>query len=157
MLFGVARLKAQPHKQPVYLVYTAVFELSPEIADSLTVGERLTDARGKGNAGEILIERVIYYRRSTLEELGERYGVTRERVRQVQNKKWQLASRLISKYRTGYTERLVDLFLGLEGGELIGAIAYVGYKNKFLGDQLVQLVSTDETRSSLEFILHRMR
>jgi hypothetical protein len=111
----------------------------------------------RGNAGEILIERVIYYRRSTLEELGERYGVTRERVRQVQNKKWQLASRLISKYRTAYTERLVELFLGLEGSELIGAIAYIGYKNKFLGDQLVQLASTAETRSALEFILHRMR
>ena len=39
---------------PVTLVYTAVFEADPEVVRALSLGDRLTDARGKGDAGEIL-------------------------------------------------------------------------------------------------------
>ena len=39
---------------PVTLVYTAVFEADPATVRALSVGDRLTDARGKGDAGEIL-------------------------------------------------------------------------------------------------------
>ena len=35
-------------------MYTVLLETTPEIADSLTVGMHLTDARGKGDAGELL-------------------------------------------------------------------------------------------------------
>ena len=37
-----------------YVVYTAVFEVDAAVADSLKVGDRLIDARGKEDAGEIL-------------------------------------------------------------------------------------------------------
>lgn len=40
--------------EEVYLVYTAVFEVDTLLADAFAVGERLTDARGKEDAGEIL-------------------------------------------------------------------------------------------------------
>ena len=40
--------------EDVYLVYTAVFEVDAQIANAFSVGERLTDARGKEDAGEIL-------------------------------------------------------------------------------------------------------
>ena len=40
--------------EEVYLVYTAVFEVDAQMADAFSVGERLTDARGKADAGEIL-------------------------------------------------------------------------------------------------------
>lgn len=39
---------------PTYIVYTVIFETVPEIADSLAVGDALTDARAKGSVGEIL-------------------------------------------------------------------------------------------------------
>lgn len=39
---------------PVYLVYTVIAETTPTHARHFTVGSRLTDAKAKGAAGEIL-------------------------------------------------------------------------------------------------------
>ena len=41
-------------EEKVYLVYTAVFEVDASLAHRLHLGERLIDARGKEDAGEIL-------------------------------------------------------------------------------------------------------
>ena len=40
--------------EAVYLVYTAVFEVDAPLAERFSVGDRLIDARGKEDAGEIL-------------------------------------------------------------------------------------------------------
>lgn len=39
---------------PVYMVYTAVFETDAALADMFAVGDLMTDARTKGEAGKIL-------------------------------------------------------------------------------------------------------
>lgn len=41
-------------EEDVYLVYTAIFEVDAALAEAFTVGDRLFDARGKEEAGEIL-------------------------------------------------------------------------------------------------------
>ena len=54
---------------PVYLVYTVIAETTPETAAHFTVGSKLTDAKAKGAAGEIL----AITRENTLAE--DAYGV----------------------------------------------------------------------------------
>ena len=52
-LGGVFLLK-KPKEEEVYLVYTAVFEVDTALADTVHVGDTLTDACGKAAAGEVL-------------------------------------------------------------------------------------------------------
>ncbi len=47
-------LRQRMASAPAYIVYTVILETTPEIAESLAVGDPLTDARAKGRAGEIL-------------------------------------------------------------------------------------------------------
>lgn len=47
-------LRNRGETPPVYVVYTAIFETDAAIADTLSVGDTLIDARAKGEAGEIL-------------------------------------------------------------------------------------------------------
>ena len=53
-LIAVLFFVMKPEEEEVYLVYTAVFEVDASLADSIQVGDLLTDARGKGQAGEVL-------------------------------------------------------------------------------------------------------
>lgn len=53
VLWGYARWKGRSTKG-AYIVYTAVFEVDERIADCFALGDRLIDARGKEEAGEIL-------------------------------------------------------------------------------------------------------
>ena len=108
------------------------------------------------SAGAVILNRVVYCRRATLEELGARYGVTRERVRQVQNKQWQRLSRRFSKHDTVYTRRMVEVFQGLNGVELIGAIAYIARQNEFLGEWLVNLLAVGEQRFELAIAIQQI-
>ncbi len=107
--------------------------------------------------GDVVKKRVINYREASLQELGEKYGVTREWIRQLEVKGWGIAERLLSKYDTPYTERVIDLFLQLSDCELIGAIAYIGYKNAFLGEWLSRTVADSENRSAFDIALKNMR
>ncbi len=45
---------ARQEKTDAYIVYTAVFEVDRAVADAFSLGDRLIDARGKEDAGEIL-------------------------------------------------------------------------------------------------------
>ena len=53
LLVGVVWWR-RPEGEGIYLVYTALFTVEEEIADTLSPGDTLTDARGKECAGEIL-------------------------------------------------------------------------------------------------------
>ena len=53
-VFFLFRITQSQQKKPIYVVYTAVFEIDPQVAKSLHTGDALLDARGKENAGEIL-------------------------------------------------------------------------------------------------------
>lgn len=53
LLLGMRFLQTRKEEE-VYLVYTALFEVDAALAEGVCVGEALTDARGKGMAGEVL-------------------------------------------------------------------------------------------------------
>ena len=53
-LLGGAFFLKQPKEEAVYLVYTAVFEVESALADTVRVGDSVTDACGKEGAGEVL-------------------------------------------------------------------------------------------------------
>lgn len=56
LLFALGGFFSYRHakEESVYLVYTAVFEVDARLADCVRVGDHLTDACGKEDAGEIL-------------------------------------------------------------------------------------------------------
>lgn len=68
--------------------------------------DTLTDPRDR----RIVEERILAEEPKTLQELGEEFGVTRERVR-------QLESRLVARLRTYLQENLVDFEYYAPGGE----------------------------------------
>lgn len=52
-VWGYMKFKERKSEN-AYIVYTAVFEVDQSVADAFRLGDRLVDARGKEEAGEIL-------------------------------------------------------------------------------------------------------
>ena len=123
--------------------------------------EILTSACGDAEllgevAGDVLLHRIVRYRSLTLEELGNKYGVTREWIRQVEVKSKRRFTMLMSKYETEYTLRAVELFLRIPEGEALETVAYVFYKNKALGELLLSWMSNGSVRTALTLAVNKL-
>ena len=124
-----------------------------EILTSACLDPEILNAR----TGDVIINRVIRYQAETLQALGEKHGVTRERIRQICEKGWRRFSRIIARYDTVYTARIVALFSRLSYTEAVGAIAYISYKNQLLGEWLTGIVARGDDRDGLRLTLQKLK
>ncbi len=91
------RLDILPALEPGIEETLAKFEISQTLQEHLeTILEELSDKER-----DILEKRLLSEQPATLREIGEKYGITRERVR-------QLESRLLQKLRTHLTQNITD-------------------------------------------------
>ena len=94
-------------------------------------------------ASDIIVYRVLSEEGKTLQAIGYTYGISRERVRQIEVKKW---SSLVDGFCRSprevfveYRKEICDILLGIDPSHYIQAMAYFLKKNERIGEMLIQV------------------
>ena len=92
---------------------------------------------------DIVIRRILNHESVTLQTIGEQYGITRERVRQLEVKKWRtITNGFHRSSRTVFSEwrqNLCDILLKIGVSHYIQAMAYFLKENARIGEFIIQV------------------
>lgn len=92
---------------------------------------------------DIVIHRILNHDSATLQAIGDQYGITRERVRQLEIKKWRTITNGFHRSpRTVFSEwrqKLCDILLKIDISHYIQAMAYFLKENARIGEFIIQV------------------
>ena len=91
----------------------------------------------KHRNGDIVLNRILYPNRMTLQELGDRYDVSREYIRRLEMSSWERLKKVIysskKKYNPDYRIRLADLLLAIPDEAVSSTVERIYARNKWIG------------------------
>ena len=144
------------------LKYVPASSTDTELSDKIykEIIERLTDAGSNREFmaerdGDIIVSRILNPSAITLQNLGEKYDVTRERIRQREKSTWRKLTTGIYRYKREkfipYREWLQRILLGIPDESFINTIAQIYSRNAAIGLWLQTVIvgTNDENNVSL--------
>ena len=144
------------------LKYVPASSTDTELSDKIynEIIELLTDACSNREFmaerdGDIIVSRILNPSAITLQNLGEKYDVTRERIRQREKSTWRKLTTGIYRYKREkfipYREWLQRILLGIPDESFINTIAQIYSRNAAIGLWLQTVIvgTNDENNVSL--------
>ena len=109
--------------------------------DIITLLSTFTQTVFSEQISDTIIQRVLLNNGVTLQSLGDKHGITRERIRQIENKKWSnIVKGFYSSTREVFVpwrEELSKLLLNIPASHYVQAMAYFLNENERVGEFLI--------------------